>query len=164
MANLFVANTSTQSCVFHWRMPESHKINNITIDAGGQVQVLRDVTDFELKFVVDHHRKYGMRTISEAKQAGGTDASKVVLVYSDSPLPPEVFGISEEVNEDIVANQIQLSKEASAYGMIKTFEQNSELSQGVEAVELEIIEDAPKENDRKGKPLVRQKFSHKLKK
>jgi hypothetical protein len=46
--------------------------------------------------------------------------------------------------------------------MIKTFEQNAELSRGVESVELEILEDTPKENDRKGKPLVKQKFSGKI--
>ena len=159
--NLFVANTSTQPYVFAWTLPESPKIYHMDIAAGAQTQILRDVTEDAFNFVVDHHRRYGMLTISEAKKASST-ASKVVLVYSDKPLPADVFGIAEEVNEDIVSNQIQRSKEEVAYGMIKTFEQNSELSRGVAAVELEIREDTPKENDRKDKPLVKQKFSGKI--
>ena len=158
--NLFVANTSTHPYVFNWTLPESLKIFNMPIAAGGQAQVLRDVSEDVFNYVVEHHRRYGMLTVSEAKKAGkGSD--KVVLVYNDKPLPLDVFSLAEEVNEDIVANQIQRSKEETAYGMIKTFEQDPELSRGVEAVELEIIEDVPKENDRKDKPLVRQKFSSK---
>lgn len=160
--NLFVANTATQPYVFNWTLPESPKIYHMDIAAGAQVQILRDVTEDVFNYVVNHHRRYGMLTASEAKRAGST-SNKVVLVYSEKPLTADVFGIAEEVNEDIVANQIQRSKEETAYGMIKTFEQSPELSQGVEAVELEIIEDTPKENDRKGKPLVRQKFSGKVK-
>ena len=160
--NLFVANTSTQPYIFNWTLPESPKIFHMDIAAGTQVQILRDVTEGVFNYVVEHHRRYGMLTPSESKKAQGS-SHKVVLVYSDKPLSADVFGIAEEVNEDIVSNQIQRSKEEVAYGMIKTFEQSPELSQGVEAVELEIIEDTPKENDRKGKPLVRQKFSGKVK-
>lgn len=160
--HLFVANTATQPYIFTWTLPESAKIYHMEIAPGGQVQILRDVTENVFDYVVNHHRRYGMMTPSEAKKAN-TSSSKVVLVYDKAPLTPDVFGIAEEVNEDIVANQIQRTKEETAYGMIKTFEQNPELSQGVEAVELEIIEETPKENDRKGKPLVRQKFSGKVK-
>lgn len=160
--HLFVANTATQPYIFNWTLPESPKIYHMEIAPGGQVQILRDVTEDVFNYVVNHHRRYGMLTASEAKKAN-TSSSKVVLVYAEKPLPPDVFGIAEEVNEDIVANQIQRTKEETAYGMINTFKQNPELNQGVEAVELEIIEDSPKENDRKGKPLVRQKFSGKVK-
>ena len=108
--NLFVANTSTQPYVFNWTLPESLKIFNMPIAAGGQAQVLRDVSEDVFNYVVEHHRRYGMLTVSEAKKAGkGSD--KVVLVYNDKPLPIDVFSLAEEVNEDIVANQIQRSKE-----------------------------------------------------
>ena len=160
--HLFVANTATQPYIFTWTLPESPKIYHMEITPGGQVQILRDVSEEAFNYVVNHHRRYGMLTVSEAKKAGSS-SSKVVLVYSEKPLSPDVFGVAEEVNEDIVANQIQRTKEETAYGMINTFKQNPELSQGVEAVELEIIEETPKENDRKGKPLVRQKFSGNIK-
>lgn len=160
--NLFIANTAVQPYIFTWTLPENPKIFHMEIAPGSQTQILRDVAEEVFNYVVGHHRRYGMLTLSEAKKANAT-SSKVVLVYGEKPLPPDVFGIVEEVNEDIVASQIQRSKEEVAYGMINTFKQNPELSQGVEAVELEIIEDMPKENDRKGKPLVRQKFSGSVK-
>ena len=162
MPNLFVANTSTQDHIFHWTLPESPKIFNMPIAAGGQVQVLRDVTDDAIRYVVEHHRRYGMVSIEEAKKAS-KDSQKMALVYSDKPIPLEVFGVVDETNQDIAAEQIQRNKEETAYGLIKSIETNPDLRESVKAVELEIIEETPKENDRKGKPLVKQKFSHEIK-
>jgi len=162
MANLFIANVSTQDHVFHWTLPEGPKIFSMPIAAGGQAQVLRDAHDIDISFVVNHHKKYGLVSIEDARKAG-RDSTKISLVYSDKPIPLEVFCVVDETNQDILADQIQRNKEETAYGMIKSIETNPDLREGVKAVELEIIEDTPKENDRKGKSMVKQKFSHQIK-
>lgn len=162
MPNLYVANTSTQDHVFHWTLPEGPKIFSMPIAAGGQVQVLRDAHESDIRFIVNHHKSYGMVSVEEARKVG-KNAQKVTLVYSDRPIPLEVFGTVDETNQDIVAEQIQRNKEETAYGMIKSIETNPDLREGVKAVELEIIEETPKENDRKSKPMVKQKFSHQIK-
>lgn len=162
MANLFIANTSTQDHMFHWTLPENPKIFGMPIAAGGQIQVMRDANDIDVAYVVNHHKIYGLLSVDEAKKAG-KDSHKVTLIYSDKPIPLEIFGVADEVNQDIVAEQIQRNKEETAYGLIKSIETNPDLREGVKSVELEIIEDTPKENDRKGKPLVRQKFSGTIK-
>jgi hypothetical protein len=132
------------------------------IAAGGQIQVLRDAHEGDIGFIVNHHKRYGLVSVEEARRAGA-DSTKISLVYSDKPIPLEVFGMAQETNQDIVAEQIQRNKEETAYGMIKSIETNPDLREGIKAVELEIIEDAPKENDRKDKPMVKQKFSHQIK-
>jgi hypothetical protein len=157
MPNLYIANTSTQDHVFHWTLPENAKIFSMPIKAGGQIQVVRDGLESHIDYIVGHHKKYGLVSIAEAKKAGKT-SNKISLVYSEKPIPLDVFGIADEVNQDIVAEQIQRNKEETAYGLIKSIETNPDLREGVKAVELEIIEDTPKENDRKGKTLVKQKF------
>jgi len=162
MANLFIANTTTQDHVFNWRLPEQHKIFSLPIPAGSQAHVLRDATDFNFRYVVEQHKAYGLLSVSEAKSAN-TAGSKVSLVYSDSPLPAEIYGITEEVNEEIVSNQIQREKELTAISMIKSVEQNPDLNEGIKSVELEIIEDVPKESTRKGKDRVIQKFKSDIK-
>lgn len=162
MQNLYIANVTTQDHIFHWTLPESPKIFNMPIAAGGQAQVMRDALEGDVDFVIRHHRKYGLVSISEAKKMG-RESSKIGLVYSDKPIPLEVFGIADETNQDIIADQIQRNKEETAYGLIKSIETNPDLREGVKSVELEIIEDTPKEHDRKGKPLVRQKFSGDIK-
>lgn len=162
MANLYIANTTTQDHVFNWRLPENQKIFSMPVPAGSQAQVLRDATDFDFRYVVEQHRAYGLMTIEEAKSAN-TLGNKVSLVYSDKPLPAEIYGITEEVNEEIVANQIQREKELTAISMIKSVEQNPELNEGIKSVELEIVEDVPKEATRKGKTRVVQKFSSDIK-
>ena len=67
--HLFVANTATQPYIFTWTLPESPKIYHMEIAPGGQVQILRDVSEEAFNYVVNHHRRYGMLTVSEAKKA-----------------------------------------------------------------------------------------------
>lgn len=162
MASLFIANTTTQDHIFNWRLPENHKIFSMPIPAGSQAQVLRDATDFNFRYVVEQHSAYGLMSLSEAK-AANTQGNKVNLVYSDGPLPAEIYGITEEINDEIASNQIQREKELTAISMIKSVEQNPELNEGIKSVELEIIEDIPKESTRKGKDRVIQKFTSDIK-
>jgi len=158
--DLYVLNPTTQTHNFNWREPESEKIFTRVIDAGGQIKVLSDVPEKVFDHVVEHHKRYGMVNISEAKNARRS-GNKIALVYSDKPLPADVYELVDEINEDIVSRQIQLEKERSAIAVMKSVEENPELNEGVKAVEVEITEMTPKETTRKDKPLVKQKFSSK---
>lgn len=158
--DLYVLNPTTQSHNFNWREPESERIFTRVIDAGGQIQILKDVSEHIFNYVVEHHKRYGMVDIAEAKNAKRS-GNKIALVYSDKPLPADVYEMVDEINEDIVSRQIQLEKERSAIAVMKSVEQNPDLNEGVKAVEVEITEMTPKETSRKDKPLVKQKFSSK---
>lgn len=159
MANLFVLNPTTQDHGFNWREAESPRVFSKVIPAGHQVQILNGVPDSVYHSVVDQHKRYGMLTVSEAKKARKDGLIKVSLVYSDQPMPADIYELVDEINEDIASRQIQLEKERTAVASIKAIQENPELNQGVEAVELEIIEQTPKEQERKSKTLVKQKFS-----
>jgi hypothetical protein len=158
--DLYVLNPTTQSHNFNWRVPEGERIFTRTIDAGSQMQVLNGVSEDVFNYVVDHHKRYGMVSVSEAKSAKRS-GNKIALVYSEKPMPADIYEMVDEINEDIVSRQIQLEKERSAIAVMKSVEQNPDLNEGVKAVEVEITEMTPKETARKSKPLVKQKFSSK---
>lgn len=159
MADLFVLNPTTQDAGFNWREPESPRIFSIAIPAGHQVHVLKDVADHIVISVIDQHRKYGMMSADEARKAQADSMVKVSLIYSDKPLPAETYEMVDEINEDVVARQIQLEKERTAIATMNAVAGNPLLNEGVKAVEVEITEMTPKEPTRKDKPLVKQKFS-----
>lgn len=158
MADLYIANISTQDHVFMWTTPEGPKIFELPIRAGSQACVIRDESDFVINFVLNHHKKYGLISVDEAKNFAN-QSRPIATVYSDKPIPAEVFGLVQDANEDIIARNVQLEKELTAMSMIKNIKENPELNEGIKEIELEIEEQTPKENDRKGKTLVKQKFS-----
>lgn len=161
MADLYVLNPTTQDHGFNWRVPESPRIFSMVIPAGNQIQILKDVHEHLVAYVIDQHRRYGMMSIDEAKKAKADSLVKVSLVYSTKPLPAETYEMVDEINEDVISRQIQLEKERSAIATMKSIEDNPQLNEGVKAVEVEITEMTPKESTRKSKPLVKQKFSSK---
>lgn len=163
--DLYIANVTEQNHTFHWRELESPRIFSIDIAGGSQIHVLKDKSPEIVQAVIEHHTIYGLVDESGAKAATRT-GQKVTLVYSTrGPLSVDIYKISQEVNDDIAADKIQLAKEKAAYAFGKSIEQDqSGLSEGVREVELEIIEDTPKDLGRKDKPLVKQKFNTKIKK
>lgn len=165
MADLYIANVTEQNHTFHWRELESPRIFSIDIAGGTQIHILRDKSEAVVDDVIAHHKIYGLVDEIGAKNATRS-GQKVSLVYSTKgPLPVEIYQLAQEVNDDIREQQVQLSKEKAAYAFGKTIEQDQTgLSDGVREVELEIIEDRPRDLGRKDKPLVQQKFSTKIKK
>lgn len=160
--DLYIANTSEQDHIFHWREPESDRIFNDTVPAGSQVKVLSNKPEDVVKSVIDHHARYGLKSVAEAPKEKD---NKVPLVYSiDKPISQDVYGIVQEVNDDINFKQVQLGKEKMAYSFAKGIERDSEINQGVKEVELEIVEEVPKEPGRKNKDRVVQKFTSEVKK
>ena len=107
--DLYVLNPTTQSHNFNWREPENERIFTRVIDAGSQIQVLKDVHENVFKAVVDHHKRYGMVNLEEAKNAKRS-GHKIALVYSDKPLPADVYELVDEINEDIVSRQMQIGR------------------------------------------------------
>ena len=165
MADLYVANVTEQNYTFHWRELENPKIFSMDIAAGTQIHILKDKSPEVVQAVLDHHKIYGI--VDEAGAKGATrSGQKVHLVYSTKgPLPAEIYELAQEVNQDIAADQVQLAKEKAAYAFGKIIEQDQTgLSEGVREVELEIVEDKPKDLGLKDKPLVQQKFRTKIKK
>lgn len=163
--DLYIANVTEQNHTFHWRELENPKIISQDIPAGQQVKVISDKSPEIVNAVIEHHKIYGLVDIAGAKNATKS-GKKVVLVYSTKgPLPAEVYQSAQEVNDAISADQIQLAKEKAAYSFGKMIEQDQTgLAEGIREVELEISEETPKETSLKDKPLVRQKFSTKIKK
>lgn len=159
--DLYIANTSEQDHIFHWREPEMVRIFNMPIPAGTQVKVLSGKPDYVVNSVIEQHVIYGLRAVSEINNAKD---SRVQLVYSiDKSMPQDVYALAQEVNEDISFKQVQLEKEKMAYGFTKSLEQDPDLRQGVKEVEISIVEEEPKEPGRKNKDRVIQKFSSELK-
>lgn len=165
MADLFIANVTEQNHTFHWREPEGQRIYSQDIAGGTQTQIFRDKSPDVVNSVIDHHKIYGLVDVTGAKNATKA-GKKVTLVYSTSgPIPAEVYKLAQEVNDEVAADQVQLAKEKAAYAFGKMIEQDQTgISEGVREVELEIIEDRPKDASLKDKPLVKQAFKTKVKK
>jgi hypothetical protein len=165
MADLFIANVSDQNHVFHWREGENVRIFNIDIPAGSQIHVLRDKPPEIVNAVIEHHKRYGLKNITELKNAS-YDGDELKRIYStDGQLPMEVYALAQEINDEIRRRRVQLSKEKTAYAFAKTIEQDqSGLSEGIKEIEIEIEEQTPKEPGLKSKPLVKQKFNKKIQK
>lgn len=165
MADLYIANVTEQNHTFHWRELESPRIFSLDIAPGSQIHLLKDKSPEVVDDVIAHHKIYGLVDEAGAKNATRS-GKKVHLVYSTKgPLPVEIYQLAQEVNDDIAAQEVQLSKEKAAYAFAKTIEQDQTgLSEGVSEVQLEIVEDTPKELGRRDKPLVKQKFNAKIKK
>ena len=155
--DLYIANTSEQDHVFHWREPEQTRIFNMPIPAGTQVKVLSGKLPEVVNYVIDQHKVYGLMAFSELQEA---KSEKVQLVYAvDKPLPQDAYTWAQEINEDVNFQKVQLEKEKMAYGFTKSLEQNPELRQGIKEVELSIVEEVPPEPGRKGKDRVIQTFT-----
>jgi len=155
--DLYIANTSEQDHIFHWREPEQARIFDMPIPAGTQVRVLSGKPDYVVNSVIDQHKVYGLIDFSELKD---TKTDKVQLVYSiDKALPQEAYAWAQEINEDVNFQKVQLEKEKMAYGFAKSLEQDPELRQGIKEVELSILEEVPPEPGRKGKSRVVQTFT-----
>jgi len=165
MADLYIANVTEQNFTFHWREPEAPRIFSLDIAGGSQVKVLTEKSPEIVQSVIEHHKIYGLVDEAGAKNAT-RNGQKVHLVYSTKgPLSADIYELAQEVNDDIAADQVQLAKEKAAYAFGKIIEQDQTgLSEGVREVELEIVEEKPKDIGRKDKPLVNQKFNTKIKK
>jgi hypothetical protein len=163
--DLFIANVTEQNRTFHWRELENPRIFNLDIPAGTQAQILRDKSPEIVNDVIEHHKIYGIVDEAGAKNAT-RNGQKVTLVYSTKgSLPQEIYALAQEVNDDIAAQEVQVQKEKAAYAFAKTIEQDQTgMSEGVKEVELEIIEDKPKDPARSGKSRIDQKFSAKINK
>lgn len=163
--NLFIANVSDQDHIFYWREGENPQIFKTDIKTGQQIQVIRDKPPEIVRSVIDHHARYGMKSFEELK-AHNFEGDMLRLVYSlDEHLPPEVYGIAQEINDEIRRRQVQLAKEKTAYAFAKTAEQDQTgLFEGVNEIGIDIEEQAPKELALKDKKLINQTFKTKIKK
>lgn len=163
--DLFIANVTEQNHTFHWRELENPKIMSQDIPAGQQIKLLSDKSPEVIQSVIDHHKIYGLVDVAGAKKARQLK-QKIVLVYSTKgPLGADVYELAQESNDVTAAEQVQLAKEKAAYTFGKMIEQDmTGLKENIQEVELEISEDAPREQSLKDKPLVRQKFNTKIKK
>jgi hypothetical protein len=162
---LYVANVTEQNFIFNWREPEVQRFFSIEIPAGSQIHVLKGKTREVVEDVIAQHKKYSIVDLPGAKNAT-REGKKIYLVYSTKdPLPYEVYELVQEVNDDIAADQIQLNKEKAAYAFGKMIEQDmSGLKEGIKEVELEIIEETPKDPTKRGRKTMGQKFVTPIKK
>lgn len=162
--DLFIANVTAQDRIFHWRDIESGKINSPMIRAGQQEQILRDKSPEQVHSVIEHYRIYGMVTHEEARRMT-REGKQITLIYSsDKPLPIEVYSLASEINEDIAARDVQIQKEKAAYAFGKGIQEDmTGLKDGIAAVELEIVEEAPKDPYAPKKERVKQTFKTTIK-
>lgn len=65
MANLFIANATSQNHQFLYRRPESSKMHSMHIRMGSQI-CIRDLDQAAIAAIVKQHEPYGMKSEDEA--------------------------------------------------------------------------------------------------
>lgn len=104
MPRLIIGNLSKHHQHFLYRLPEAASTRNQDIPIGGQVPLPGDLSDTDIKFVIDSHRKYGIKSVDEARRIKGFTG----LVYSiDKGIPMDERGFIEEV---IASNDAALNE------------------------------------------------------
>lgn len=108
---LFVANCTKQVHDFVYRLPEKGtRLQRIEI--GSQIQVAGDLSQPEIDAIVDHHARYGMRSVADVKKM---KTEFVGLCYSvDKPVSRENMEIALQRNDDVLIDRgQQLRKQAA---------------------------------------------------
>lgn len=141
MTTLYIANTTKQDHDFSFRRPEANFPTVIKIPAGTQALIIKDGdTDF-IDRVLDHHRKYGLKSVAEASKA----KVFVGMVYStDKPVRFKDMKVVFERNDEVLEKQGVEQVKAVAAAVNATIDEKLQTA-GVKTdashVEVEVVEE-----------------------
>lgn len=144
---MFIANCTKQVQDFHYRLPESG-VRMQRIEIGQQVQLAGDLSQPGVDAIVDHHKRYGMKSVDDARKARGQFTG---LCYSfDKPVKIDDMQIVLQKNDDVLTTRGQTLRKEAAVATSAAITQNQ--GSGLKALETSIVEQ-PKDG---GEPEVQE--------
>jgi len=135
---LYIANTTKQANVFHYRMPENPRIYQKDIPAGGQAMIHSpELTQFEVDHIVKQHEIYGLCDASRLDQ----NKAYVGLCYSvDKPIDADKIAKTLKKNDAVLEREGQEFRKNSAVALNEAL--NAESDNSVKQLSVEIVEEA----------------------
>lgn len=132
---LLVANSTKQDHEFIYRVPESTRLHQQPIPSGQQVQIYRDDTSDVIDAIIKQHEPYGLVKVDEI------DRTKpfIGLCYStDKPIPISKIMYVAEHNDDVLAEQGQISRTESVAALGDALNKATEGK--LNGLEVEVVE------------------------
>lgn len=156
---LYIGNTTKKLQVFLYRRPGSSRPNDfmqMEIPPGGQNRIpLRDLTKEQIDAIVNHHAKYGLRSVEEITR---THRGRYIgMCYSiDKPVPLERLQIGIQHNDNLLVQFGEELRQAAAVVTAQAIEENTghTLAELEVSVEEERIEKHSGDGDALGKQTV----------
>jgi hypothetical protein len=115
--DLYVANSTRQDVVFHFRLPEKAKMYRLTLSSGRQ-DMIKDMSQNDVEAIVKHLERYGA-----VKRSGVRGKLKefVGYIYSlDKPINEDEFHYGSEEVIDAAQNRsvVEATKAAMASELV----------------------------------------------
>lgn len=139
---LYIANTTKQHHDFIYRTPDMGKTTHQVIQVGGQVQIWKDDTHAALDFIINQHASYGLVPVNEIDRT----KTFIGLCYSfDKPVDIDAIVRATAHNDDVLVERGLDARKNAAAALNDSM--NQDTGGKVNALELEVVEDAKKGED-----------------
>jgi hypothetical protein len=148
MSDLYVANVTQQTHVFHFRIPESLSPWQIDIRAGGQVKVPAPAGGFnqtQRDYVIEQLQRYGGVKVDDTLSG----RKRVWLVWSDRPMTTSTLYKILEQNQSALKKEGEGLRQQAA---IAIDAQVSQMGENVGFAPPDAIEVSMVEQESKGNP------------
>lgn len=112
---MYVANTSTMRVEFPYRIPESTKLLQQTIEPMSQVVLSPDLTDQQVRSIVEQYEKYGFYSADQVRDAKKPLRARTYLCYSiDKPVSSVIITALAQKNFAFVDAQGRILRQQMA--------------------------------------------------
>lgn len=150
MTSLFIANCTKQDHDFNFRLPENQKLLSVPIPKGKQEKILGDLSDTDIKAIVEQHHRYGLVHIDEARKVKDFAG----LCYSDKPITAKAMQNLYDHNQDVLEERgEEQRKQAAVVAQVSLDGQLQAVGQTTNAVEVDQVELRAPDDQREDKPL-----------
>jgi len=138
---LYVANCTMQDHLFIYHLAEARRESMVTIPAGQQRRIAGVQSPIDVDSIVEHHSRYGLRSVVEVGKAVG----QVPLIYSlDKPISATRIVEQMNLNQRVLNRQGEEFRRAAAiqtHDWVEKKVQDMRLPGEVDEVEMAVVEE-----------------------